>query len=74
MNGRARAADVTAYVIERARGYHIARLLQELKALKLRGWNVTALLSPDGSVIGLGYVDEEISDLAQLALFAEASA
>ena len=49
-----------------------ARLLHELKNLRGQGWDVTALLAPDGSVIGLGMGECYPESCAQLSLLAEA--
>ena len=63
--------DVT-HLIERATGPRVARLLAELKELRAEGWDVTALLAPDGSVVGLGYCAMTRARVSQLSLLAQA--
>ena len=59
------------WLIENARGAQVPRLLHELKALHEDGWDVTALLAPDGSVVGLGVGTTPTERLGQQSLFAE---
>jgi len=60
------------YLIERATGRDVIRLLHDLKELREEGWDVTALLAPEGTVVGLGYCAMTRPQLAQLSLFADA--
>ena len=48
-------STVTEWIIERAAGHRIVGLLHDLKELRADNWDVTALLEPGGSVVGLGY-------------------
>lgn len=61
------------WLIERADGARVSRLLSQLCDLRDQGWDVTALLCPDNTVVGLGTGPTPVDYPSQLSLFAEAS-
>lgn len=58
------------WLIERADGARVSRLLNQLCDLRDQGWNVTALLCPDNTVLGLGTGPTPVEYPRQQSLFA----